>query len=133
MALEGLGNQTKLWGGGLVQLVSYGASGLYLFGNPEVSFFAGGTSKKLLHPELHRPFGTPFHPRTDDVKDFPKENYCGAIVFKEDEPILKRYGDSRYFNEEDHLVPFKVRGDTLKPASVYTPGDAINTVVPYES
>ena len=102
----------------MIQLVSYGASGLYLelIGNPEVSFFAGGISKKLLHPELYHAFGTPFNPRTDDVKDFPKEKYCGSIVFQEDEPILKRYGDSRYSNEEDHLVPFKVRGSTLEPS-----------------
>jgi hypothetical protein len=122
-------------GGGLIQLVAYGASGMYLelIGNPQVSFFAGGTSKKLLHPELYTAdIRTPFNPRTDDVLNFPKEKYCGPLVYKYDEPILKHYGDSRYSNEKDHLTPFKVRGVYLKDAFSYTPGDVVEEVFPYD-
>ncbi len=96
-------------GGALIQLVSIPVN--YMFtSNPEVSYFAGGLTKKLLHPELYTTDVTkPFNPRKDDVKEFPKEKYCGEIVFRNTEPILKKYGDSRYSNEENHLVPFQVR------------------------
>ncbi len=123
----------KMTGGGLIQLVSIPVNDMFT-GNPQVSYFAGGIGKKLLHPELyHANVTQAFNPRTDDVKEFPKEKYCGEIVFKYDEPILKRYGDSRYSNETDPFTPFKVRDVCLKDASPSNTGDVVQEVLPYEA
>ncbi len=120
--------------GVLIQLHSTPRADVYYTGNPQVSFFAGGTTKKLLHPELYNADITkPFNPRTDDKIDFPKERYCGEIIFKEEGPILKKYGDSRYSNEDSHLVPFKVREDSKKIYNAYCTEDSVNTIVPYDT
>jgi hypothetical protein len=123
----------KMTGGGLIQLVSIPVNDMFT-GNPQVSYFAGGISKKLLHPELyHANLSQAFNPRTEDVKEFPKEKYCGEILFKYEEPILKPYGDSRFSNETDPFTPFKVRGYYLKDASPFNVGDLIEEVLPYEA
>jgi len=54
--------------GGLIQLCAWGASDLYLHGNPEISFFEGGITKKLIDPRFHTDDVTkPFKVRQDDI------------------------------------------------------------------
>ncbi len=128
-----LTNQIEINRGVLIQLHSKPIADVYYTGNPQVSFFAGGITKKLLHPELYNADITKsFNPRKDDRMDFPKERYCGDIIFKEEEPILNKSGDSRYSNETNHLIPFKVREDSRKTYNAYCPEDIVNIVVPYE-
>lgn len=128
-----MANETNKISGALIQLNPPNCvTDLYMTGNPQISFFTTGMTKKLLHPELYNEnILKPFNPRTDDMKKFPKEKYSGEIIYKEDEPILKKYGHSLFSNEENHLIPYH---SYLKYVycSIYNEGDIINKVVPYE-